>query len=66
MAEKIEDVKSDDSVVIRTHGIPKNELSQLKEQENEIIDATCPYVTTPQNIVEKMSEEGLQYCHFWR
>ena len=31
VAEKIEDVNSDDSVVIRTHGLPKNELAQLKE-----------------------------------
>ncbi len=64
LAEKFEDVKSDDSVVIRTHGIPKNELAQLKEQENEIIDATCPYVTTPQQIVEKMSGEGYSVVVF--
>ena len=64
LAEKFEDVNSDDSVVIRTHGIPKNELAQLKEQDNKIIDATCPYVTTPQNIVQKMSEEGYSIVIF--
>ena len=64
LAEKFEDVAPDDSVVIRTHGIPKDELSQLKEQDNEIIDATCPYVTTPQNIVEKMSEKGYSIVIF--
>ena len=64
LAEKFDDVKPDDSVVIRTHGIPKDELSQLKAQENQIIDATCPYVTTPQKIVEKMSEEGYSIVIF--
>ena len=64
IARSIEDVNTDDAVVIRTHGIPKNELSQLKAQDNKIIDATCPYVTTPQNIVSKMSEEGYSIVIF--
>lgn len=58
LAERIEDIETDDAVVIRTHGIPKDELAALKKQEHKIIDATCPYVTTPQNIVQKMSTEG--------
>jgi len=64
LVEKIEDIKNDNAVVIRTHGIPKNELAVLKEQENKIIDATCPYVTTPQNIVAKMSKEGYSVVIF--
>ncbi len=64
LAEKFADVAAGDAVVIRTHGIPKDELSKLKEQENKIIDATCPYVTTPQKIVEKMSEEGYSIVIF--
>ena len=64
LAEKFDEIAPDDAVVIRTHGIPKNELAQLKAQKNEIIDATCPYVTTPQNIVAKMSEEGYSIVVF--
>jgi len=64
LVEKIEDIKNDNAVVIRTHGIPKDELALLKQQENKIIDATCPYVTTPQNIVEKMSAEGYSIIIF--
>jgi len=30
----------------------------------EIVDATCPYVTNPQRIVEKMSNEGYQIVIF--
>jgi len=64
LVEKIEDIKNDNAVVIRTHGIPKDELAVLKEQENQIIDATCPYVTTPQNIVKRMSAEGYSIVIF--
>jgi len=55
--DNLSDIAPDDAVVIRTHGIPKNELEALVAQKNKIIDATCPYVTTPQNIVQKMSQE---------
>jgi len=64
LVEKLEDIKNDNAVVIRTHGIPKDELALLKKQENQIIDATCPYVTTPQNIVSKMSKEGYSIVVF--
>jgi 4-hydroxy-3-methylbut-2-enyl diphosphate reductase len=64
LAESLADVKKDDTVVIRTHGIPKNELKALKEQDNQVIDATCPYVTKPQQIVAKMSAEGYSVVIF--
>jgi 4-hydroxy-3-methylbut-2-enyl diphosphate reductase len=64
LIEKIEDVENNNAIVIRTHGIPKSELAILKKQENKIIDATCPYVTTPQNIVARMSKEGYSVVIF--
>ncbi len=64
LVDRFEDIKNENTVVIRTHGIPKDELAQLKKQENRIIDATCPYVTTPQNIVSKMSKEGYSIVIF--
>jgi len=64
LIENLEQLEGDSTVVIRTHGIPKEELSHLKKQKNKIIDATCPYVTTPQNIVEKMSSEGYSIVIF--
>jgi len=64
LAENLNDIHTDDAVVIRTHGIPKNELSALKKQDHKVIDATCPYVTTPQHIVEKMSQEGYSIVIF--
>lgn len=64
LAENLNDIHTDDAVVIRTHGIPKNELAALKKQDHKVIDATCPYVATPQNIVEKMSQEGYSIVIF--
>ena len=64
LANSLKDIKKDETVVIRTHGIPKNELKILKEQNNRVIDATCPYVTKPQQIVEKMSKAGYSVIIF--
>jgi len=64
LVNKMDEIDSNNTIVIRTHGIPKDELATLKKQDNKIIDATCPYVTTPQNIVEKMSSEGYSVVIF--
>ena len=56
--ETLDEVKDNDTVIIRTHGIPKNDLKQLKNKNDaKIINATCPFVTTPQQIVKKMSHK---------
>jgi len=64
LVESFEEAERSDSIVIRTHGIPKNELKKLKAEGKEIINATCPYVTTPQQIVERMSREGYSIVVF--
>lgn len=60
----LDDVKDNDTVIIRTHGIPKNDLKNLRAQNAKIINATCPFVTTPQQIVKKMSAEGYSVLIF--
>ncbi len=64
LIESFEEAEKTDSIVIRTHGIPKNELKQLKAEGKKIVNATCPYVTTPQQIVEQMSREGYSIVIF--
>ncbi len=64
LAEDLQEAEEHESIVIRTHGIPRDELAELKTQNKEIIDATCPYVTTPQTIVAKMSAEGYSIVVF--
>ena len=48
----------------RTHGIEKDELKALHETGVKVIDATCPYVTKPQEICQEMSEEGYDVLIF--
>ena len=60
----LSNVKDNDTVIIRTHGIPKNDLKNLRSQKAKIINATCPFVTTPQQIVKKMSKEGYSILIF--
>lgn len=60
----LNDVKENDTVIIRTHGIPKNDLKNLKKLNAKVINATCPFVTTPQQIVKKMSREGYSILIF--
>ncbi len=60
----IHEAKGAKKAIIRTHGIPKNDLEQLRADKAEVIDATCPYVTKPQEICEKMSQEGYEIVIF--
>lgn len=62
--EDIKSVQSGDTVIIRTHGIPKDELQTLKNKDAKVINATCPFVTTPQNIVKRMSNENYSIVIF--
>lgn len=56
--EEVGAIDPSKSVIIRTHGIPKGDLALLKKKGARIIDATCPYVIKPQQIVERMSAQG--------
>jgi len=64
LRENIQEFKQGDTAVVRTHGIEKEELEFLKEQDINVIDATCPYVTKPQHICEQMSDEGYDILIF--
>ena len=64
LSENLDSFQAGDTAVIRTHGIPKQELSTLNERNVNVIDATCPYVTKPQQIVEEMSAQGYDIVIF--
>jgi 4-hydroxy-3-methylbut-2-enyl diphosphate reductase len=64
LANTIEEIDEGRATVIRTHGIPKEDLKKLKAKGGEVIDATCPFVTKPQQIVEEMSREGYDVVIF--
>ena len=56
--------KAGEKAIVRTHGIPKNELKELKDTKVDVVDATCPYVTKPQQICQEMSEAGYDIIIF--
>ena len=53
-----------DKAIVRTHGIQKQELADLKQKNVNVVDATCPYVTKPQEIAQEMSEAGYSVVIF--
>jgi len=62
--EDINQINGVKKAIIRTHGIPKQDFETLRTKGIDIIDATCPYVTKPQKICEKMSQEGYDIVIF--
>jgi len=64
LTEDYKTFKSGDKAIVRTHGIPKEELKELHESKVEVVDATCPYVTKPQQICQEMSEDGYEIIIF--
>ncbi len=64
LSDNLDSFEFGDTAVIRTHGIPKQELEILRERNVDVIDATCPYVTKPQQICEEMSTQGYDILIF--
>lgn len=55
----INQVKGDNSsLIIRAHGVPKEEYENAKLKQIKIIDYTCPYVLKIHNIVEQYKNKG--------
>jgi 4-hydroxy-3-methylbut-2-enyl diphosphate reductase len=64
LVEDFRAFKSGDKAIVRTHGIVKDELAALHESGIDVVDATCPYVTKPQEIAQEMSESGYDVIIF--
>lgn len=64
VSDSIEGVQTGKRAIIRTHGIEKEKFEKLQKLTGDIIDATCPFVTKPQEIVAAMSGEGYQVIIF--
>ncbi len=47
-------------VIIRSHGVSKNVIDDLKSHGFEIVDATCPFVLKIHKLVQEFDEKG--YC----
>jgi len=64
LTEDYKTFNSGDKAIVRTHGIPKNELAELISSKVDVVDATCPFVTKPQQICQEMSEKGYSIVIF--
>ncbi|BAI81544.1 hydroxymethylbutenyl pyrophosphate reductase [Deferribacter desulfuricans SSM1] len=62
--ENIDEVKDVHTVIIRSHGITKDNYELLKNKGVEIIDATCPFVIKAHNSAMKLSKEGYSVIVF--
>lgn len=54
----LDNVDSSMSVVIRSHGIEREEADALKKKAGTVIDASCPFVQKAQKSAEKLSKES--------
>ncbi|NPA15937.1 MAG: 4-hydroxy-3-methylbut-2-enyl diphosphate reductase [Deferribacteres bacterium] len=54
----LEEVPHGATVVIRSHGIPLDDLRKLRDKGVRIIDATCPFVKKAQEIVSNLVKKG--------
>jgi 4-hydroxy-3-methylbut-2-enyl diphosphate reductase len=55
--DSIDDV-TDETVIIRSHGITAKEYRRLQEKGVSVVDATCPFVKRAQQVAEKLTRMG--------
>ena len=56
-----EEAVAGQTVIIRSHGVPRAVVERLEKQGVEIVDATCPFVKRIHSIVARAEEEGTRF-----
>lgn len=56
----VSEAKSDETVIIRSHGVSDNVYDELKEKNISYVDGTCPFVKRIHDIVREKSSEGYE------
>ncbi len=57
MVQSLEDVECG-TLIIRSHGVTRQEKKEISEKELTVVDATCPFVKKAQNIATRLAKEG--------
>ncbi len=57
VANSVESIQASE-VVIRSHGVVPQVITQIEERGVEVIDATCPHVMRAQRAAAKLASEG--------
>lgn len=55
---ELSDVKKENTVIIRSHGVGLDVYEELEQKGAEVIDATCPFVARIHKIANEKSSEG--------
>ena len=58
VANSVSDIKSGQTVIIRSHGVSADVYTSLNKLSVNVVDATCPFVSRIHKIVNKKSREG--------
>jgi ribosomal protein S1/(E)-4-hydroxy-3-methyl-but-2-enyl pyrophosphate reductase len=56
--ENVDQALPEETVVIRSHGVPLSVEKQLKRNGRQVADATCPFVAKIHRIVTNATQEG--------
>jgi len=60
IAEQVSSVPEGSTIIIPSHGAPKDVLEEAEARRLHIIDATCPFVRKVQEIAKELANEGYQ------
>lgn len=52
------DAPADAPLIIRSHGIPKEEMAAIRASGRHVVDATCPFVAKIHRIVSQAADKG--------
>ena len=56
--DDLSEAESFDTVVIRSHGVPKSDKDTLSQMSCDVVDATCPFVSKIHRIVAKAGDDN--------
>ena len=56
--ESVDELREDETVVVRSHGVGKAVYDRIAEKGNRMLDATCPFVSRIHKIVAEKTAEG--------
>ena len=57
--DKISEAKENETIVIRSHGVPQSIVDEINERHLDYIDATCPFVSKIHNIVSETDDDSI-------
>lgn len=57
--DKISEAKENETIVIRSHGVPQSIVDEINERRLDYIDATCPFVSKIHKIVSETDDDSI-------